>query len=155
MASNYKKPPIFSQDWLWSEKDLKSLEKKKFQTKHTKTKVHIYGGKFGMEFLLAKTIPEFLQAANKLKFTWQDSYDEFEACLDGPAKIAWQEVLLSLPLLDCKLKASFSAATDKLIKKLLNNNSPRDQQWIYLSLGSNQFHKKLTTPLNRAPPLHP
>ena len=36
MASNYEKPPVFSKDRLWTEKDLKSLEKYKFQGNHNK-----------------------------------------------------------------------------------------------------------------------
>ena len=35
-------------------------------------------------------------------------------------------------------KARFTAATDLLIKKLLNNNTPRDQQWIYLAPGGDK-----------------
>ena len=34
--------------------------------------------------------------------------------------------------------ARFNAATNLFIKKLLNNNTPRDQQWIYLAPGGDK-----------------
>ena len=94
-----------------------------------------------MEFLLSKTLPEFNTAAKKLALTWEESYDKFAQCLDGPALTAWHETLHGLPELDPNVEANFTVATDELIKKLLNNKT-YNQQWMYLSPGSNQFKKK-------------
>jgi len=147
MASNYEKPPVFSKNRLWTEKDLKSLEKAKFQGNHMKAEVPIYGGKYGMEYFLSKTRPSFLQAATRLNWSWTQTFDEFENVLDGAPRTAWHEVLHSLPLLDRELEESFDTATNALVKKLLNNNTPRDQQWIYLQPGGDHaFYKDLMTP---------
>ena len=91
MASVYEKPPIFCKERLWVEKDLKSLEKRKFQENHMKAEVYTYGGDLGMEFLLSKTIPDFMSAGNRLNWTWPQSFEEFGNVLDGSPKTVWEE----------------------------------------------------------------
>jgi hypothetical protein len=109
----------------------------------------MYGSNLRMEFLLSKTIPKFDTPAKKLALTWGESYKEFAHCLDRPALMAWQETLHGLPELDYKIAANFTVATDESIKKLLNNKTPCNQQWIYLLPGSNQFKNKwMKTPNN-------
>lgn len=142
MASVYEKPPIFCKERLWVEKDLKSLEKRKFQENHMKAEVYTYGGDLGMEFLLSKTIPDFMSAGNRLNWTWPQSFEEFGNVLDGSPKTVWEEVLHSKPLLDRNLQASFNECIVDFIKKSLNNKHPRDQQWIYLSpMGDNKTNR--------------
>jgi hypothetical protein len=88
-----------------------------------------------MEFLLSKMIPEFVQAATRLEWSWEDTFDQFHRVLEGSPRTTWAEVLDTLPDLKHLGEAGFQTATDHLIKKLLNNNFPRDQQWIYLAPG--------------------
>ena len=135
MASIYEKPPIFYKEQKWEEKDLSSLDKAKFQGQHQKAEVYIYGGDLGMEFFLSKTRPAFIQAATKLNWTWSETFSEFENVLDGAPRTAWHETLFGMPNLDRNLEESFNAATDEMIRKLENNRTPRDQQWIYLAPG--------------------
>ena len=47
MASNYEKPPVFSRDHTWTERDLKSFKKAKFTGHHHKEEVPIYGNRTG------------------------------------------------------------------------------------------------------------
>ena len=82
-----------------------------------KAKVHIYGRDLGMEFLLSKTLPKLDTAAKKLALMWEESYNKFAHCLDGPALMAWHETLHCLPDVDCNVAANFTVVTDELIKK--------------------------------------
>ena len=142
MASVYEKPPIFCKERLWVEKDLKSLEKRKFQENHMKAEVYTYGGDLGMEFFLSKTLPDFMSAGNRVNWTWPQSFEEFGNVLDGSPKTVWEEVLHSKPLLDRNLATSFNECIIEFIKKSLNNKHPRDQQWIYLSpMGDNKTNR--------------
>ena len=43
--------------------------------------------------------------------------------------------MITIPGLYHLAEAGFTEATNQLIKKLLNNNTPHDQQWIYLAPG--------------------
>ena len=52
--------------------------------------------------------------------------------------MAWEEVMDECPNLYHLKEARFKAATNLLIKKLLNSNTPRDQQWIYLAPGGDR-----------------
>ena len=48
MANVYENFPVFSKDWLWTRKDLKSLPKEKREVTrepYIKAEVSIYGGK--------------------------------------------------------------------------------------------------------------
>ena len=59
--------------------------------------------------------------------------------LKGSPRTAWEEVVAKRPnLYLLNNEARFTAATDLLIKKFLNNNTPRDQQWIYLVPGGDK-----------------
>ena len=59
--------------------------------------------------------------------------------LKGSPQTAWEEVMAKRPNLHAlNNEAGFTAATVLLIKKLLNNSTPRDQQWIYLAPGGDK-----------------
>ena len=97
MASNYKKPPVFSRDQTWTERYIKTFKKAKFTGHHHKEEVPIYGGENGMEFLLSKTIPEFIQAATRLKWSLEETFDQFHRVLEGSPRTTWAEVIDTLP----------------------------------------------------------
>ena len=146
MASNYEKPPVFSRDCTWSERDLKAYSKAKFNGPHQKEEVPIYGGDLGMEFLLSKTIPEYNSALERLGWSWADAFDQFERVLEGPPRTAWLEVVDLHPDLKNLHEAGFKEAIALLIKKLLNNATPRDQQWIYMAPGGEKsFYRDILT----------
>ncbi len=46
-----------------------------------------------MEFFYEKTLPDFLQAATKLNWTWYETFLEFDNVLAGSYKTAWREVV--------------------------------------------------------------
>ena len=147
MASNYEKPPVFSRDRSWKETDLKTVEKAKFNGRHgAKEEVYTYGGEKGMEFLVSKVIADYLAAATRLDWDWPETFDQFPRVLEGAPRTAWDEVMNLLPDLRGLEEAGFKTATDQLIKKLLNNNTPRDQQWIYLAPGGDKsFFQDIAT----------
>lgn len=149
MASIYEKQPIFRKERKWTEKDLKTLEKKKFQGNHMKAEVPVYGGDYGTEFFVSKTLPDFMAAGNRLDWTWPESFVEFGNVLEGSPKTVWEQVLDTYAALDRNLQSSFDTCIAAFICKMLNNPQPRDAMWIYLSpFGdnkSNRFFKDLTT----------
>ena len=139
MASNYEKPPVFARDRTWKESDLKSVEKAKFTGPHgAKEEVYKYGGDMGIEFLVSKSIADFEAAATRLDWSWAECFNQFPRVLEGAARTAWEEVMSQFPDLADAEEAGFRAAIASLIKKLLNNNTPRDQQWIYLAPGGDK-----------------
>jgi hypothetical protein len=66
MASSYEKEPIFLLERTW-DNNTKLPKKYKFQGTNTgnKAEVHIDSGTLGMEFFLARTLPEFNQAGTR------------------------------------------------------------------------------------------
>ena len=138
MVSNYEKPPVFSRDRTWKEGDLKHVDKVKIAGHHAKEEVYIYGGEKGIEFLVSKTLADYVAATERLSWTWQDAYDNFYRVLEGSPRTTWEEVIAERPALRALGEPGFNVATELLIKKLLNNNSPRDQQWIYMAPGGDR-----------------
>ena len=98
----------------------------------------MYGGKKGLEFLVSKTLQDYLAVATCLVWSWNETFDQFARVLEGAPQMALEEVINTIPGLYHLAKAGFTEATNQLIKKLLNNNTMRDQQWIYLAPGGNK-----------------
>ena len=47
----------------------------------------------GWSFFYQKTLPDFIQAATKLNWSWADTFSEFENVLDSSYRTAWREVV--------------------------------------------------------------
>jgi hypothetical protein len=110
--------------------------------------IHKDNGKYGIEFTINKTIPEFNKGAEKCDLTWSDSFVEFENVLQGHHKTAWKQVLhkhfpepvdATLPVpatQDCSLEKRFHREIQLFIQKTLNEKKPsRDRQYIYMQPG--------------------
>ena len=93
-----------------------------------KAEVHQDIGKFGIEFTVNKTIPEFEMGAKKINLDWAHSFVEFENVLQGQYKTAWKQVLQeNFPEPDdtamvpaehnCSLPENFHCALELFIKK--------------------------------------
>jgi hypothetical protein len=72
---------------------MKLPEKFKLSGSSGKAEVHIDSGSLGMEFFYKKTLPDFIQAATKLDWSWNKTFLEFENVLAGSYKTAWREVV--------------------------------------------------------------
>ena len=83
MASNYEKPPVFSRDRTWKEGDLKHVDKAKIAGHHAKEEVYTYGGEKGIEFLVSKTLADYVAATKRLGWDWPDAFDNFYRVLEG------------------------------------------------------------------------
>ena len=94
----------------------------------TRRKKSYLWGENGIEFLLSKTIPEYIQAATRLSWNWEETFNQFHRVLEGSPRTTWAEVIDTLPDLRLLGESGFQTAMDHLIKKLPNNNFPRDQQ---------------------------
>ena len=155
MASNYEKAPIFLLERTWD--DLSKLpEKYKFQGGGSiKPEVYIDSGTFGIEFFLVKTLPQFNEAGRQLDWSWPQTFLEFEKVLGDSYQTSWHEVLsehFPEPLdgeesTSPREKEDFERAITLFIKKVLNNDKPRDLQYIYMQPGGDyRLSKDLLTP---------
>jgi hypothetical protein len=95
MASIFKREPIFSHERPWDD-TTKHPEKYTFSGTSGKAEVRVDSGSLGMEFFYEKTLPDFLQAANKLSWSRYETFSEFENVLAGSYKTAWHEVVRDL-----------------------------------------------------------
>ena len=82
MASIFEREPIFAYDRPWDD-ETKLPEKFKFSGTSGKAEVHVDSGSLGMEFFYQKTLPDFIQAATKLNWSWAETVSEFENVLDS------------------------------------------------------------------------
>ena len=134
-------------------------EKYKFQgsgaNKSMKAEVCIDSGTLGMEFFLDRTLPQFNQAGSRLDWSWPEAFLEFENVLGDSYRTTWQEVLAEHfpePLDEeatshRETKDDFDRAVAFFIKKTLNNEKPRDLQYIYMQPGGDyRLTKDLVTP---------
>jgi hypothetical protein len=156
MASNYEKEPIFMLERTWDD-STKLPEKYKFQGRNDKHKaeVCIDSGTLGMEFFLDRTLPQFNQAGTKLDWDWPETFLEFENVLGDSYRTTWLEVLsehFPEPLEETSphnrdSKDDFDRAVALFIKKTLDNEKPRDLQYIYMQPGGDyRLMKDLVTP---------
>jgi hypothetical protein len=108
-----------------------------------------------MEFFLDLTLPQFNQAGTKLDWDWPETFLEFENVLGDSYRTTWQEVLAEHfpePLDETSphsrdTKNDFDRAVALFIKKTLDNDKPRDLQYIYMQPGGDyRLMKDLVTP---------
>jgi hypothetical protein len=109
----------------------------------------------GMEFFLDRTLPQFNQAGAKLEWGWPEMFLEFEIVLGDSYRTTWLEVLVEHypePLDEDssshrKTKEDFDCTVGLFIKKTLDNDKPRDLQYIYMQpSGDYRLMKVLVTP---------
>jgi hypothetical protein len=97
MASIYEKVPLYKVVKTWDDNDPSLSEVYKLQSRDTRNKsrveIHKDKGKYGIEFTIDKTIPEFNKGAEKCDLNWCDSFVEFENMLQGHNRTAWKQVL--------------------------------------------------------------
>jgi len=164
MASIYKKLPFFKAQKTWSEKtplgDVYKLQSNSPGNKQ-KAKIHKDSGQLGIEFMINKTINDFIRGTEKVYMGYVDSFMEFENVLLGRYLTDWRQVLHKhfpepvdatevLPEHDRSIAANFEQAIDLFVIKTLNKSAPQDRQYIYLAPGGDHvFHKELMmTPMD-------
>ncbi len=120
----------------------------------SRVEIHKDNEKYGIEFAIDKTIPEFNKGAEKCDLNWLDFFVEFENVLQGQHKTAWKQVLhehfpepvhAMVPVLamqDCSLEENFHRAIQLFIQQTLNKKKPRDRQYIYMQPGGNYVFQK-------------
>jgi hypothetical protein len=157
MASIFEKEPIFSHKRLWDD-TTKLPEKYKFSGRAGKAEVHMDSGSLGMEFFYEKTFPDFVQAATKLDWDWYETFSQFENVLEGSYKTAWREVVRdhfsdeSAIVETQNNEAGFHRAVWLFVCTILESETPRDVQYIYLAPGGDHQIRKdlLTAPRDHA-----
>jgi hypothetical protein len=85
MASIYERVPLYKVVKAWDNYDPNLSEVYKLQSNDPRKKscieIHKDNGKYGIEFTVDKTIPEFNKGAEKFDLNWSDSFVEFENVL--------------------------------------------------------------------------
>jgi hypothetical protein len=84
MALIYEKVPLYDVVKTWEDNDPNFSDYKlQSNNTHNKSRVEIHkdNGKYGIEFTIDKTIPEFNKGAEKCDLNWTDSFTEFENVL--------------------------------------------------------------------------
>jgi hypothetical protein len=167
MASMYERVSLYKVVKAWEDNDPNLSECYKLQSNDLQNKscIEIYkdNNKYGIEFTIDKTIPEFKKGAEKCNLTWSDSFVEFKNVLQGHHRTAWKQVLheyfpepviATLPVRvvqDCNLEENFHQVLQLFIQWMLNEEKPRDKQYIYLQpVGDHVFQK----PKMKAPVKH-
>ena len=162
MASIFEREPIFAYDRPWDD-ETKLPEKFKFSGTSGKAEVHVDSGSLGMEFFYQKTLPDFIQAATKLNWSWAETFSEFENVLDSSYRTAWREVVkdhfnlspderaeevisLAEPENRADCEEGFHRAVKLFVCTILDCETPRDVQYVYLAPGGDyKIVKDLTT----------
>ena len=140
MASIFEREPIFSHERPWDD-STKLSEKFKFSGISGKAEVHVDSGSLGMEFFYEKTLPDFLQAATKLNWSWYETFSKFENVLSGSYKTAWRKVVKDHFSEESSIvetqnnKADFYKAIWLFVCTILDSETPRDVQCVYLAPG--------------------
>ena len=157
MASIFEREPIFTYERPWDD-STKLPEKFKFSGTSGKSEVHVDSGSLGMEFFYEKTLPDFLQTATKLNWSWYETFSEFENVLAGSYKTAWREVVKDHFSDEAAIvetendDAGFYKAIRLFACTILDSETPRDVQYVYLAPGGDHRIVKdlLTAPRDHA-----
>jgi hypothetical protein len=143
--------------WEYNDSNLSEVYKIQSNNAHNKSRVEIHknNGKYGIKFIINKTIPEFNKGAEKCNLNWSNSFAEFENVLQGHHRTAWKQVLhehfpepvnVTEPVTaakDCNLEENFHQAIQLFIQQTLNKKKPQDRQYIYLQPGGDHVFQKL------------
>jgi hypothetical protein len=144
MASRYKRVPLYKVVKAWDDNGPNLSEVYKLQSNNPRNKSHIEihkdNGKYGIEFTIDKTIPEFNNGAEKCDLNWSDAFVEFENVLQGHHRTARKQVLhehfpepvdatVPVPITqDHNLEENFHHAIQLFIQQMPNKKKPRDRQ---------------------------
>jgi hypothetical protein len=144
MASIYEKVLLYKVVKAWEDINPNLSKVYKLQSNNTRNKsrveIHKDNGKYGIEFTIDKTIPEFNKGAEKCNLNWSDSFAEFENVFQGHHRTAWKQVLhkhfpepvdVAVPVpaeQDLNQEETFHRAIQLFIQQTLNKKKPRDRQ---------------------------
>ena len=150
MASIFEREPIFSHERPWDD-STKLPEKFKFSSPR--------GQRIPWDGVFyEKTLPDFLQADTKLNWSWYETFSKFENVLAGSYKIAWREVVKDHFSEERDIfetqnnEAGFYKAVRIFVCTILEGETPRDVQYVYLAPGGDHRILKdlLTAPRDHA-----
>jgi hypothetical protein len=160
MASIYEETPFFKVHRTW---DIKTVFPTTYKLQSNdfsnKQKVEIFkdDGWFGTEFLLDKTISDFLCGADKVNLDYIQSFGEFSNVLQGAYLTDWKQVChehfpepvnpsMVSPEHDWSVPANFQRAINLFLLRTLKEQKLRNCQYIYLAPGGDYgIHKDLLT----------
>ena len=147
MASIYEKPPLLKLQKMWNEKSiLPEVYKLTSPNPHNKNKAGIYkdSGRYGIEFTVNKTIPNFNKGADRVELDYATAFVEFKNVLEGALNLAWKYVLkehfpepmddstgILLPESNNRnSKESFQKAIELFLQRSMHEKKLRDSQLI-------------------------
>jgi hypothetical protein len=150
--------PLYKVVKTWEDNNPNLSEVYKLQSNNTciksRVEIHKDNSKYGIEFTIDKTIPEFNKGAEKCNLNWTDSFPEFKNVLKGHHRTAWKQVLhehfpepvdATVPVpaeQDCNQEETFHQAIQLFIQQTVKEKKPRDRQYIYLQPGGDYVFQK-------------
>ena len=144
MASIFEKKPFFKTTRKWDAKTkfnkVYKLQSNDLRNKY-KTEIPNDLGSLGIEFTLDRTITDFIHGAKRVNLDYVQSFTQFGNVLQGRLLSDWKQVLednfpkpadpeTASPEHDCSTADSFKQAIELFLKHTLNEQKPRDRQWI-------------------------
>ena len=163
MASIFEKKPFFKLARKWDAKtkfnEVYKLQSNDARNKY-KAKIPKDSGGLGIEFTLNQTITDFIRGAKRVNLNFVQSFAEFGNVLQGCLLSNWKQVFednfpeptdseKASPEHDHSTADSFKRAIELFLKHTLNEQKPRDRQWIYMMPGGDYGIRKdiLVSPL--------
>ena len=125
--------PFWTQQKEWDPSIETSIRKQRFEnSSKIRSEVIPDDGLNGIEFFIALTYAQFLQAYKEQDWNEVEGYSQLAKVLNGTLKTAWEETLDADFSYDAdRTNANWDSAIDKLIVRFLNCKKPHDVQWRY------------------------
>jgi hypothetical protein len=144
MASIFEKKPFFKTTCKWDAKtkfnEVYKLQSNDLRNKY-KAEIPKDSGSLGIEFTLNRTITDFIRGAERVILDYVQSFAEFGNVLQGCLLSNWKQALEDnipepanpetvSPEHNRSTADSFKRAIELFLKRTLNEQKPRDRQWI-------------------------
>jgi len=135
--ANLDRKPFWTQEKEWDPSTETSIRKQRFENSSKIRSVVIPDdGLNGIEFFIALTYTQFLQAYKEQDCNEVEGYSQLAKVLNGTLKTAWEETMDDDYSDDAdRTNANWDSAIDKLIIRFLNCKKPRNVQWRYHKTG--------------------
>ena len=122
--------PFWTKQRAWTPADETETRKVRFENRNKiRSEVLPCDGSFGIEFLLALTLPQFNDAYKEQNWESHEGYTKFGSVLTGDMKVTWDETLeKEFPQDSDRTDDAWESAVDSFVKRYLNCKRPRDVQ---------------------------
>ena len=136
-----KLDPFLTMEKMWRDDHEHKINKIRFEKtqangKKCRSEVTPDSGRYGVEFHLSLTKPQFETARKEQNWTGEEMFDHFTQVLSGDIKTAWEETLESdFASSATRIHQNWEDAQSKFIDRYLNCPKSRDVMLRYMETG--------------------